>query len=191
MKKLNLLVLALAISMVATSCKKEDEIVEDPVDSETNIETGLTELSDGSQTLTGNLSDGEILDDLSWAWTSSMACFVEPVKAQFKGNHVFYQIDLPSHSTIDIYLKPTNENDNMSLYAYSIGANSKTLPPDISSCVSCEADPSANSGLNAPEPGERHVYLNAITNPYSIIIGVAGEDGLTAGEYTLEIVIES
>ena len=104
---------------------------------------------------------------------------------------MLYQIDLPKNSTIDIYLTPKNSSDNIALYGYSKGAGSKTIPPNVTSCVSCEADPSANSGMNAPSPGNRHIYLNAINNPYSIIIGVAGVEGLTSGEYTIQIDIQS
>lgn len=147
----------------------------------------LTELPDGDQTVTGNLSKGEIIDDLSWAWSSSMACFVEPGKSWFEGNHVFYQIDLPAKSTIDIYLNATNTSNDIAVYAYSKGVGDKTIPPNITSCVSCEAAPSNSTAIN----GEKHLYLNAVNNPYSIIIGVAGIEGLTSGEFTLKIDIES
>ena len=60
-----------------------------------NKKGDLIRLDAGSQTLTGNLSDGKIIDDLSWAWNSSMACFVETAKNQYKGNHVFYKIEIP------------------------------------------------------------------------------------------------
>jgi hypothetical protein len=147
----------------------------------------LTELPAGDQTITGNLEDGEVLSDLSWAWNSSMACFVEPGKSWYEGNHVFYQIDLPAKSTIDIYLNATNGSDDMAVYAYSKAAGDKTIPPGVSSCVSCEAAPSNSTAIN----GEKHVYLNAVNNPYSIIIGVAGATGLTSGAFTLKIDVES
>ena len=64
----------------------------------------------------------------------------------------------------------------------------KTLPPDITSSVSCEADPSNSNGSTT---GERHIYLNAVNNPYAIIFGVAGAEGTTSGEYSIEIVVKS
>jgi len=148
---------------------------------------GLIELPDGDQTVTGNLSNGEVLSDLSWAWNSSMACFVEPGKSWYEGNHVFYQIDLPAKSTIEIYLTATNPSDDIAVYAYSKGEGDKTIPPNVTSSVSCEASPSNSTAIN----GEKYLYLNAVNNPYSIIIGVAGATGLTSGEYSLKIDIES
>lgn len=194
MKKVNVLLVLLGFAFISVgtiSCKKDDPV--DPVVPGGTAGGGttssdLTTLSEGSQTFTGNLSSGAILSDLSWAWDSGMACFVEPVKNQYEGKHVFYRIALPENSTIDIYLRPTNASHEMSLYGYSKGAGSSDLPPSISSCVSCEASPSAN-GL--PTTGEQHIYLNAVTNPYSIILGVAGADGLTSGAYEVEIVVES
>ena len=183
MKSLQLLPLLLIIPIALLSCKKKDE--------NGNVIVGgseLTSLSEGSQTFTGNLSEGKIISDLSWAWNSSMACFVETAKNQYKGNHVFYQIDIPDHTTIDIYLTPTNSNDQIALYGYSKGAGDKTIPPNISSCVSCEADPSNSNGATT---GDRHIYLNAVNNPYSIIFGVAGAEGVTSGAYTVEIVVQS
>ncbi len=176
----------LVLSFFFTACKKEEEKEEEQKEQEPAM-TKLTELPDGDQTIKGNLSSGEILNDLSWAWNSSMACFVEPGKSWFEGNHVFYQIDLPTQSTIDIYLNATNSSDDIAVYAYSKGAGSKVIPPDVTSSVSCEAAPSNST----PITGEKKISLNATTNPYSIIIGVAGSKGLTSGEFTLTIDVES
>lgn len=166
----------LAIATIATGCKKDKE------------EDGkLIELPDGDQVVTGNLSKGEIISDLSWAWNSSMACFVEPAKEWFEGNHVLYQIDLPEKSTIDISVVSTNASDDIAVYAYSKAAGDMTVPQEVTSSVSCEASPSTSNAVN----GAKTVSLNAINNPYSIIIGVAGAKGLTSGDYTLTIDVES
>jgi hypothetical protein len=180
------IVIMLAMSMLTLACKKEEE-KEKEEEPTTVVVSKITELPDGDQTFKGNLSTGEILTDLSWAWSSAMACFVEPGKAWFEGNHVFYQIDIPKQSTIDIYLNASNASDDIAIYAYSKGAGDKTIPPNIASCVSCEAAPSNST----PITGEKHLYLNATTNPYSIIIGVAGATGVTAGEFTITIDVES
>jgi hypothetical protein len=117
-----------------------------------------------------------------------MACFVATVEDQFEGNHVFYQFDLPEQSTLDINLFPDDPTAEIALYGYSKGAGNTDVPPNMSSCVSCEADP---SNSNFPTTGDRHIYLNAINNPYSVIIGVAGSNGTTSGGYTLQIDVES
>ncbi len=184
MKNSRLFALLLVVMIAFTACKKKDDEVDEPKPS---IGSKLIELPDGDQTFKGNLSNGEKLSDLSWAWNSSMACFVEPGKSWYEGNHVFYQIDIPDHTTIDIYLNATNSSDDIAIYAYSKGAGDKTIPPNITTCVSCEAAPSNST----PITGEKHLYLNAVNNPYSIIIGVAGATGVTSGEYTVTIDVES
>ena len=187
MKTRKTILMLMLLSLCFAACKKEEKKEEEEQKTEEPASSKLTELPDGDQTITGNLSDGEILSDLSWAWSSAMACFVEPGKSWFKGNHVFYQIDLPAQSTIEIFLNATNASDDIAVYAYSKGAGSKVIPPDVTSCVSCEAAPSNST----PISGEKYLYLNATTNPYSIIIGVAGAEGVTSGEYSLRIDIES
>lgn len=190
MKKHNFLTLSFILLILFACKKKDDETNNDPAPNDNNIDQNddLTILPNGSQTFTGNLSNGEIVSDLSWAWNSSMACFVETVKDQYKGNHVFYQVDLPVNSTMDIYLTPNSSSSQIALYGFSKGANSTDIPPNVTSSVSCEADPSNSNGATT---GNRHIYFNAINNPYSVIIGVAGAEGVLSGGFEIEIVIES
>lgn len=172
------------------ACEKESEDDDDAAQEQEQNPSGsnLTQLPAGDQTFTGNLSSGEIIPDLSWAWSSSMACFVQTVEAQYEGNHVFYKFDLPTNSTLDIYLTPDDPTTEIALYGFSKGAGSTDIPPNVTTSVSCEAEP---SNSNFPTTGERHIYLNAITNPYSVIIGVAGSNGTLTGGYTIEIDVES
>lgn len=190
MKTLNTILVLAALIFTSASCKKDKNDTTEPSGNGSgSSKFSAKSLPDGSQTFTGNLSDGKIMSELSWAWNSSMACFPEVVKERYQGTHKLYQIDLPSSSTMDIYLRPTNDDQQMSLYGYSIGAGKKDTPPEISSCVSCESSPSTN-GL--PSTGEQHIYLNAVTNPYSVIFGVAGgAAGEVEGAYEIEIVVES
>ena len=74
----------------------------------------------------------------------------------------------------------------MSLYAYQDGTTKSVYPPDVNSCVTCEAD----HKWDYPKKGKtqdhtRTVYVNAINNPYRIVIGVAGADGLTTGGFKI------
>ena len=89
-----------------------------------------------------------------------------------------------------ITLIPDDKRANMSLYAYSTGSHS-SMVPKLSSCVSCEAD----HKWDYPKRGKtqdhkRSVYLNAINNPYKVIIGVAGANGLTKGSFIIQIELE-
>ncbi len=176
MKVSKIILMLMLFSVCFTACKKN------------KLKDRLTELSYGDQTLKGNLSDGEIVDDLSWAWSSNMACFVETVKDQYEGNHKFFKIEIPENSTITIYMTPTNSSAEMALYGYSKAAGDETLPPDVSSSVSCEASPSNSNGAKT---GEQEIFFNAINNPYAVIFGVAGPDGVTTGEFEIRVDVEN
>lgn len=139
-------------------------------------------------TYTGNLADGCKINDLSWASRSSTACFPATQNSKFTGNHIFFVTEIPKYSDMEITVIPDNKNDNMSIYAYQDGTTSNVYPPELSTCVSCEAE----HKWDYPKKGKtqdhtRTVYLNAINNPYRVVIGIAGADGLTTGTFKLQI----
>ena len=136
----------------------------------------------------GNLSSGEIMSDLSWASSSQNACFPATQNSKFTGNHVLYSMQIPEHAEVFITVIPDDERANFSIYAYSIGTTNYSTVPDLSTCVSCEAE----HKWDYPKKGKtqdhtRTVRLNAITKPYNIVIGVVGAEGLVTGGYTLKI----
>ncbi len=139
----------------------------------------------------GDLSEGVKMNDLSWASKSSVACFPATQNKKFNGNHIIFLTDLPARSVMKIQVIPENKNANMSLWAYSTGTTSKAMVPNLSSCVSCEAD----HKWDYPKRGKtqdhtRSVELNAINNPYRVVIGVAGANGATSGKFVLRISVE-
>ncbi len=135
--------------------------------------------------IAGDLRKGKKID-LRWAANSSVACFPATRNDMFTGNHVFYGFSLPAHSTVDIRVVPTKPNVDVSLYAYSVGATDfSRIAPNVSSVVSCEASYEPMARAN-PGKSEK-VTLNAINNPYNVVIGVAGSKGLTSGSYRLEV----
>lgn len=135
----------------------------------------------------GKLASGNPVD-LAFAAKSSMACWPAPKNEHFSGNHVFFTTALPAKSVMKIKARPTKLDADISLYAYQVGVGDTTLPPAISSAVACEASYGSNS-ISAPyNPGaEEKVELNATTNAYNVVIGVAGAQGLKKGDFTLEI----
>jgi hypothetical protein len=141
---------------------------------------------------TGNLSEGVVMSDLSWAWKSSVACFPETQKAKFTGNHVHYTVDLPKYTIMDIELIPEDASANMSIYAYTIGAGKNDMVPNLASCVACEAE----HKWDYPKAGKTQDHtrkitnITAINNPYRVVIGVTGADGLKAGKYSLKITMK-
>lgn len=137
-----------------------------------------------------NLDQGTPLPSLSWAWNSQNACFVEPRAQFFTGNNVFFITEIPVYSTMVIRLIPKDPSQNMSIYAYSGGSGA--LPPELYSCVSCEADfHQDRPSVNRPRPDHtRSVELRAVTRPYPVTIGVVGADGLAEGDFYLEISVK-
>lgn len=134
----------------------------------------------------GDLSQGEKMEDLSWAWNSQNACFVAIQQQKFTGNHVLFQTEIPPRSEMTIRVVPVDKNADFSIYAYSGGAGA--LVPDLPSCVSCEADFKWDYKVRGKtQDHTRSVQLRAINNPYPVTIGVVGSKGLDSGAFTLEV----
>lgn len=139
---------------------------------------------------TGNLSQGMVINDLSWAWDSSIACFPETQKSKFTGKHLFFTGIIPKYSEMTITVIPKDPSQNFSIYAYEIGANNTDLVPNLSSCIRCEADHFHERDFvgKPPQDHTRTVgNLVAINRPYRVVIGVVGANGLEEGEFTLKI----
>ncbi len=139
----------------------------------------------------GNLKDGVKIYDLSWAAKSNVACFPATQNSKFTGNHVNYVTEIPPHSVMDIEIIPTDKHKNMSLYAYQTGVSNKSYPPNLSSCISCEADYKWDYAKRGKTQNHsRKIRLNAVNNAYRVVIGVAGADGLTDGEFIIRISVK-
>jgi hypothetical protein len=136
----------------------------------------------------GKLGTGAKIE-LGWAAQSSVACFPANRNVHFNGNVVFYKTSLPAASVMKVRAIPSRPNLDVNLFAYSTGVNSNVLPPNVPNVVSCEASHGGRKYLNQPfNPGEtERIELNAIRNPYDVVIGVAGAQGITEGDFDLEI----
>lgn len=142
----------------------------------------------------GDLSEGIFLDDLSWAWSSSNACFPATQQQKFTGKHVFFTGIIPKYSEMTVTVVPKDPTKNFSVYAYEIGVNSTDLVPNLPRCIRCEADHKRerNFAGKSPQDHTRVVGdLVAINNPYRVVIGVTGADGLEEGEFTLLVAMKS
>ena len=139
----------------------------------------------------GDLADGVKIHDLSWASKSSVACFPATQNHKFTGNHIIFITEIPPHSKMDITVVPDNKSKNMSIYAYMVGLNNNAMVPNLNSCVTCEAEHKWDyKKRGKTQDHTRTVHLNAINNPYKVVIGVAGADGLTDGSFILKIKTE-
>ena len=137
----------------------------------------------------GDLATGKVMEDLSWAWNSSTACFPETQASKFRGNHVFYAITMPTHCEMTISVVPTDNKGDLSIYAYRIGASAYDLVPDLSRCITCEADYKWDKNWKGKvQTSERRVSMqNPSSNNYNILIGVAGPASVTKGIFTLSV----
>ncbi len=139
----------------------------------------------------GDLKNGVPIPDLSWASRSSVACFPGTQNKKFSGNHVIYVTEIPPRSKMTVTVVPRDKSANMSIYAYMTGTADTAMVPHLASCVTCEAE----HKWDYPKYGKtqdhtRSVHLNAVNNPYRVVIGVAGADGLAEGEFALIIKVE-
>lgn len=139
---------------------------------------------------TGNLSEGTSITDLSWAWNSSIACFPETQKRKFTGNHLFFTGVIPKYSEMTVTVIPKDPTQNFSVYAYEVGVNNMDIVPNLTRCIRCEADHFRERDF-VGKPPQDHTRvvgnLVAINRPYRVVIGVTGADGLSEGEFTLQI----
>lgn len=143
----------------------------------------------GTVSYVANLSEGNKLTDLSWAWNSSNACFPETQKQKYTGNHVFFTGIIPKYSEMTVTVIPTDKKANFSVYAYEIGVNSDNIVPNLPSCIRCEADHKWDRPWKGKTQDHTRIVKNlvAINNPYRVVIGVTGADGLEEGAFTIKI----
>lgn len=142
----------------------------------------------------GDLANGSIMEDLSWAWSSSNACFTETRVDRFTGSHVLYSCDLPKYTEYEITVIPEDEDANFSIYAYQVGqVNESNTVPNLPSCIRCEAEFKWQYKRRGKTQDHTRTVKDilAINNPYQVVIGVVGAEGLTSGAYTLRITAKS
>lgn len=142
----------------------------------------------------GDLAEGKPLSSLRWAWNSSVACFPETQAHKFTGNQVFYLVDLPRYSEMEVTVTPDDRSKNFSLYAYEAGTISEdNLVPNLSSCIRCEADHKWDRNYVGRTQDHSRTVKNlvAINNPYQVLIAVVGAEGLAEGSYKLSISLKT
>ncbi|MDC7995312.1 hypothetical protein [Altibacter sp. HG106] len=136
-----------------------------------------------------NLANGAQLSDLSWAWQSNNACFVSIQQHKFTGNHVFFEGVIPKYTELTATVIPKDPSQNFSIYAFQTGIQNDAVPPDLASCIRCEADYKWDRKWSGKTQDHTRTvkHLLAINNPYRLVIAVVGAEGLTEGDFTLVI----
>jgi hypothetical protein len=155
----------------------------DTADTDTGADTTIDDWpsQDPTTSWSDDLSSGALVD-LDWADLSTVACWPGTEDVNFSGNHVFFEVSQGADR--DLYVRVTPQSGvDVSLYAMEFEGSVQT-PPDVSSCVACEASASWSDDSN---PGtEEEVYLSGY-NPYVVLIGVAGANDADSGGFTLEL----
>ncbi|MDZ4838226.1 MAG: hypothetical protein SGJ27_30960 [Candidatus Melainabacteria bacterium] len=140
----------------------------------------------------GNINAGKKIS-LGWAELSNVACFPATRFEQFDGNHVFYRVPMSASSSLKITMTP-KDNAAINLYALrQSAAGNQPVPPDVTTAISAEASYpkyariSATKKIQNKDDGVRKIEFTSVGNPYSILIGVAGANGLTEGGFKLNV----
>jgi len=142
--------------------------------------------------IAGSFEQGAKLSDLSWAWSSSNACFVSLQARKFAGNHVFFATRIPDHSIMTIKVIPSDSNQDVSLYAYMVGSSTFDLPPRLPRTITCEADYKWDRPwVGKTQDHTRSVQVNAISTPYNVLIGISGPESAIRGGFKLEVSVNS
>lgn len=149
--------------------------------------------SNDSVIVNGDLANGSVIEDLSWAESSSNACFVAIQNNKFKGNHVLYATTMPPKSIMKVTVVPLDEKTDLSLYGYMIGVDEYRVVPDLPSCITCEADYKWDRPVkNKVQTSERKMeFRNPTKNTYNIVIGISSPKSIASSEYNLKIRLEN
>ena len=177
-----LFILSLLACESILSTKSSTELSEDDYGEETGVVT-----LDINDSYSGNLSAGEMID-ISWAENSTVACWPGTEDLNFSGAHVFYTMEQPPHSRLTATVIPSSNDLDVNVYIIQQEIGGTQFPPDVYSVISCEAGYPAATDSN---PGASDsAFIDAISNSYLVIIGVAGAEGFVSGAYTLQTRLE-
>ncbi len=167
-----------------------------PANAEEAATVAVTPITASSPTkpasVEGNIKSGKKIP-LGWAELSNVACFPGTRFEQFDGNHVFYRVPMSASSSLKITMTP-KDNAGINLYALrQSAAGNQPVPPNITSAISAEASYpkyvkiSAKKTIKNKDDGVRKIEFTSVDSPYSILIGVAGANGLTDGAFNLNV----
>ena len=143
---------------------------------------------ENTDTISGDLSEGAILDSLDWADDSAVACWPGTEDLNWTGNHVLYSTTQPPNTLLTATVTPDNADVDVNVYILQQGGSAYQVPPDVTSAVTCEAGYNQSTDSNPGE--EESAATTATTNGYNILIGVAGPEGVTSGGYSLSLTLE-
>ncbi len=138
------------------------------------------------------LESGIEMPDLSWAWRSDMACFVQLQAWKFESKHKLFAIPTKFSGIGEITVKviPKDPNINLSLWYYMAGSTDYRTPPKVSNMRACEADFKWDRPFkNQTQDHTRYVSTGAKGNE-NVVIGVSAPKDVTAADFRLEVSVK-
>jgi hypothetical protein len=150
--------------------------------------TELTLDEDGNAQVSGSLESGLPICDLSFAWSSQVACFPEPQAYLYETNTRFYAVTMPKAGTMTVTVTPDPGVD-LSVYGLQMGTTSFYTPPNNPSATSCEQSPKKNFATVGGAGAAESLTFVSTGNPYNILIAVSAPAGIDPSKsgYTLDI----
>jgi hypothetical protein len=144
-------------------------------------------------TISGDLAAGQPLTDLSWAASSSNACFPATQNAKFRGPHVFFATTIPPRSVMTVTVRPIGTPADLSIYGYMNGSQDFSLVPRLPRCITCEADHRWDRPVRGKtQTHERKMeFRNPTPNTYNILVGVTTPQGQPPSQFQLAIKTDS
>jgi hypothetical protein len=142
--------------------------------------------------ISSTLESGIEMPDLTWAWRSDMACFVQTQAWKFTGKHKLFAIPtkLSGIGEITVRVIPTDPNLNLSLWYYMAGATDYRVPPKVSSMRACEADFKWDRPFKNQTQDHTRWVSSGIKGNENVVIGVSAPKEVTAAEFKLEVSIK-
>lgn len=95
---------------------------------------------------------------------------------------------------MEVTVVPKNRSAKFSIYAYQVGTVSeKNIVPSLYSCVSGEAEHKWDFKKRGRIQNHTRTVKNltAIANPFQVVIGVTGANGLAEDEYEFHVKLKT
>ena len=126
-----------------------------------------------------DISNGEIISDLSWASLPYVKCFYQDSYNKFNWNTIHHRVLLWKNKTATVKLIQNNSEDKLSLYVYKTDSFSKVYPPEKNYVFDCISDSSSSI--------EKVINIKGNTVTSDIVIWVAWVEWKLNWSYSLEI----
>ena len=132
-------------------------------------------------TASGDLASGQVVD-LDWADEPGVNCWLGPESAFFSGHTVFYALGflMPIKANLEVVVEPDAGVD-VNAYAVLLEPDVYFVPPNVPSVTGCHRSFGAGAGE------VENLSIHTISNPYNVLLAIAGPNGVTEGGFTVSL----